>query len=335
MAFLAAQGQDVLFDKETMKLGSRFANKIWNASRYLLMNLEGRTLLERSAVKLTDIDRWILHRLNGAAATARSALEGYRFNEASQAVYEFIWNDFCDWYIEAAKLSLAADEAEKNRIVTLLLSLLEESLRLAHPFLPLITEEIYQTLPRHGDTAKGGSPSIMHQPYPAADPGREAAEAAARFASLQDVVRAVRTIRAEFTVPPDARVEATVVPDTQLRGVLESFSTLLRHLAGIGTLTLTAAPPARAQGVIAAAGKGFEVFVKLEGAIDAAREIARLAKDREKAQAEVARTKEKLAKASFVERAPKEVVDKEREKLVDLDRLIAKIDGYVKALSAS
>ncbi len=147
IAFLCAQGQDVLFDKEAVKLGSRFANKIWNASRYLLMNLEGRTLLAPGAVKLTDIDRWIRHRLNSAAAAVRAALEGYRFNEAAQAVYEFIWNDFCDWYIEAAKLSLSSDGPEKDRIVTLLLGILEESLRLAHPFLPLITEEIYQTLP--------------------------------------------------------------------------------------------------------------------------------------------------------------------------------------------
>ena len=136
MAFLAAQGQDVLFDKEAMKLGSRFANKIWNASRYLLMNLEGRTLADPATVKHTEIDRWIGHRLNAAAASARTALEGYRFNEAAQAVYEFIWSDFCDWYIEAAKLPLNADEAEKDRIVTLLLACLEESLRLSHPFLP-------------------------------------------------------------------------------------------------------------------------------------------------------------------------------------------------------
>ena len=108
MAFLAAQGQDVLFDKESVKLGSRFCNKIWNASRYLLMNLEGRTLLDASKVERTDIDRWIFHRLDGAAAATRTALEGYRFNDAAQAVYEFFWADFCDWYIEAAKLPLAS-----------------------------------------------------------------------------------------------------------------------------------------------------------------------------------------------------------------------------------
>jgi valyl-tRNA synthetase len=254
-------------------------------------------------------------------------MEGYRFNEASQAVYEFVWNDFCDWYIEAAKFSLAAGEQEKDRIVTLLLWLLDESLRLAHPFMPLITEEIYQTLPQHG-------PEIMRQPYPAAEPGREAPEAAANFACLQEVVRAVRTIRAEFAVAPDARVDVTVIPDAGTRAVIDGGSALVRHLAGIHQMSLDGARPT-GQGVIAAAGRGFEVFVRLAGAIDTAREIARLAKDREKAQSEVVRTKEKLGRSSFVERAPKEVVDKEREKLVELDRLIAKIDGYVKSLSAS
>jgi valyl-tRNA synthetase len=327
LAFLAAQGQDVLFDKDASKLGSRFANKIWNASRYLLMNLEGRMLLDPAAVTLTEVDRWIGHRLNAAALTARRALEEYRFNEAAQAVYEFIWNDFCDWYIEAAKLSLNADDAEKDRIVTLLLSLLEESLRLAHPFLPLITEEIYQTLPRHGD-------SIMTQPYPVVEPAREAPEAQARFESLQELVRAVRTIRSEFTVPPDAKVDVTVVTEGETREGFKAGARLVSHLAGVRRLDFQDTRPS-AQGVIAAAGKGFEVFVMLREAIDAPKEIARLTKDREKAESEIRRTKDKLANASFVERAPKEVVDREKDKLAELARLIEKIEGYVKALQTS
>ncbi|MGA2377972.1 MAG: valine--tRNA ligase [Spirochaetia bacterium] len=327
MAYLAAQGQDVLFDKEAMKLGSRFANKIWNASRYLLMNLEGRTLLDPSTVRLSEVDRWIGHRLNAAASTARAALEGYRFNEAAQAVYEFIWNDFCDWYIEAAKLSLNSDHAEKDRIVTVLLSLLEESLRLAHPFLPLITEEIYQTLPRHGD-------SIMTQPYPEADPSREAPEAQARFGSLQELVRAVRTIRSEFTVPPDAKVDVTVVAEAGTRENFTANALLVSHLAGVRRLEFQDTRPS-AQGVIAAAGRGFEVFVMLRESINAPKEITRLTRDKEKAEAEIRRTKDKLSRVSFVERAPKEVVDREKEKLTDLARLIEKIDGYVKALQDS
>ena len=327
IAFLSAQGQDVLFDKEATKLGSRFANKIWNASRYLLMNLEGRTLMDSSALKLTEVDRWIGHRLNAAAATARSAIEGYRFNEAAQAVYEFIWNDFCDWYIEAAKLSLNAGDAEKDRIVTLLLSILEESLRLAHPFLPMITEEIYQKLPRHED-------SIMTQPYPIAVPAREAADAAARFESLQELVRAIRTIRSEFTVPPDAKVDVTVLTEAATRENFMASAALISHLSGVRRLEFADTRPS-AHGVIAAAGKGFEVFVTLREAIDAPKEIARLSKDREKAESEIRRTKDKLANESFVGRAPKDVVDREKEKLADLARLIEKIDGYVKALRPS
>jgi valyl-tRNA synthetase len=326
ISYLCAQGQDVLFDRESVKLGSRFANKLWNASRYLLMNLEGRTLLEPSAVTLTDTDRWIRHRMNAAAAAARAALDGYRFNEAAQAVYELVWNDFCDWYIEAAKLSLSADDAEKDRIVTLLLALLEEALRLAHPFLPMMTEEIYLTLPRHGAT-------IMTQPYPAADPARESPEVQARFASLQELVRAIRTIRAEFTVPPDRRVDVAVVtePGAAERAYFTERAPLVSHLAGVASLRFMDARPAE-KGAIAAAGKGFEVFVFVREAIDAPKEIARLTREKEKAQAEIRRTQDKLSNASFVDKAPKEVVDREREKLAELDRRIGKIDEYSRAL---
>jgi valyl-tRNA synthetase len=326
IAFLCAQGQDVLFDKESVKLGSRFANKIWNASRYLLMNLEGRSLLEPGSVVLTDIDRWIRHRLNSAAAAARAALEGYRFNEAAQAVYEFIWSDFCDWYIEAAKLSLAGSDAEKDRIVTLLLGVLEESLRLAHPLLPMITEEIYQILP-------GSRGSIMVQPYPAVDPSRDDPGAEARFSRVQELVRAIRTIRSEFTIPPERKVDVIVTtdPGTGTRELLESHLPLVAHLAGTSSLTFKEKRP-EGPGTIAAAGKGFEVFVSIGGAIDAPKEISRLMKDKEKAQGEIRRTQEKLANASFVERAPREVVDREKEKLVELARLIDKYDGYVRAL---
>jgi valyl-tRNA synthetase len=327
IAFMCAQGQDVLFDKESVKLGSRFANKIWNASRYLLMNLEGRTLLDQRNVTLTEIDRWIRHRLNVAAASAREALEGYRFNDAAQAVYQFVWSDFCDWYIEAAKLSLTAGDAEKDRIVTLLLSLLEEALRLAHPFLPMITEEIYQKLP-----GRDGR-SIMVQPYPAADHGREAPEIETRFASLQEVVRVIRTIRSEFTIPPDRKIDVRILTEdgAGTRENFESHRALIAHLAGSRDLVFTSARPQEA-GVIAAAGKGFEVFVLVREAIDAPREIARLGKDKEKTLSEMQRTEGKLANSAFLDRAPPEVVDREREKLADLARRVSKIEEYVRAL---
>jgi valyl-tRNA synthetase len=329
MAFLAAQGQDVLFDKESVKLGSRFCNKIWNASRYLLMNLEDRTLLDPARVERADVDRWIFHRLDAAAAAARAALEGYRFNEAAQAVYEFFWSDFCDWYIEAAKLPLASgDDAQKDRIITLLLALLEESLRLLHPFLPMITEEIYGKLP-------GSRGSIMIQPYPAGDGGRKDPAVEAKFASLQELVRAVRTIRAEFTIPPDSRIDVAVLAEPGIRENFEAHRELVAHLTGSRQLSITdaAAGSGGRDGSIAAAGKGFEVFVFIREAIDAPKELARLAKDREKTEAERKRTEAKLATSAFVDRAPREIVDREKEKLAELSRRIEKIEGYVRALS--
>ncbi len=336
MAFLAAQGQDVLFDKESMKLGSRFANKIWNASRFLLGNLEGRTLLEPAALRLTDVDRWIGHRLNRAAAVARDALQGYRFNEAAQAIYEFIWNDFCDWYVEAAKIPLSSgDEAEKDRVTTLLVMTLEESLRLAHPFLPMITEEIWQKLPEipgRARSAAAGVRSIMIQPYPAVEPAREDPAAEATFASLQELVRAVRTIRSEFTIPPERKVDVAVaVSEAGLAAVFESHRELAARLAGTKQLSFSAGRPTQA-GAIPAACRGFEVFVYVAEAIDAPKEIARLRRDREKTEAERARTEAKLASSSFVDRAPAEVVDRERTKLTELAERIRKIDGYVRTL---
>jgi valyl-tRNA synthetase len=327
LAFLCAQGQDVLFDKETVKLGSRFANKIWNASRYLLMNLEDRNLLDAKKVRLAEIDRWILHRLNRTASVARAALEGYRFNEAAQAIYEFFWSDFCDWYIEAAKLPLAsADDAEKDRVVTLLVAVLEESLRLAHPFLPMITEEIYSKLP----DCPG---PIMSQPYPEADPMRGDSEVDASFASLQELVRAVRTIRSEFTIPPERKIDLTVVA-AKATGIQENFEShreLIAHLAGSRSIAFAEKRP-EGDGNIPAAGKDFEVFVLAREAIDAPREIARLSREKTKTETERQRTSEKLANSVFVDRAPPEVVDREREKLAELDRRIEKIEGYLRVL---
>jgi len=200
LAFLAAQGQDILMDKESFKLGSKFANKIWNASRFILMNLEGRRLIEEAQLKLDKVDRWILHRLNLAAQSCRTALDQYRFNDAGQTVYEYFWNDFCDWYIEAAKLVLDSDDAaEKDRKITLCLNILEESLRLLHPFLPFVTEEIYQKLPVHGQ-------GIVTASYPEFSDSRADQEAQDRFALVQELVRAIRTLRSEFTIPTGKKI---------------------------------------------------------------------------------------------------------------------------------
>jgi valyl-tRNA synthetase len=175
LAYNCAAGQDILVDRESFKMGSKFANKIWNASRYILMNLEGRELVDAASLTYNDLDAWILHSLNEAAGQVRASLESWRFNEAAQAAYAFFWDDFCDWYIEATKLSLKGeDEAEKNRATTVLLDVLEESLRLLHPLLPFVTEEIYGMLPN-------ASGSLIMAAYPECVESRRSPGIAAEF----------------------------------------------------------------------------------------------------------------------------------------------------------
>ena len=213
-AYLSTQGQDILMDPEIFSLGSRFANKIWNASRYLLMNLEG--LLPLEEIKegrhggLKAADRWILNRLNRAAERVHSSLESYRFNDAGSAIHEFFWSEYCDWYIEVSKLSLySGDDLEKKRVCTLLMYLLEEALKLLHPFLPYLTEEIFQKLPHISTSASTSTRSasaeerglLLVARYPEVEtwrnfPGED-------FESLRELIRSLRTLRSEFSIAPE------------------------------------------------------------------------------------------------------------------------------------
>jgi valyl-tRNA synthetase len=326
LAFLAAQGQDVLMDKESFKLGSKFANKLWNASRYILMNLEGCTLQPPERLGLELADRWIRHRLNQAARTSGLALEQYRFNEAAQAVYEFFWNDLCDWYIEASKLSLGAGQAERDRKIGLLLSVLEQSLRLLHPFLPFVTEEIYQKLPVHGL-------SIVNAEYPRFRADWEDQEAQLQFELLQELVRGVRTLRSEFTIPADRELRLAVQArqDSLAWEVFDSHRGLIGLLTGCREPALTARITDR-KGGVPVAGRGFEVLVYVREAIDLEKEIAKLQKERQSLQAALERSAGKLANPSFVDKAPPEVVEKEKSKREELTRRGEKIDRYLMEL---
>jgi valyl-tRNA synthetase len=325
LAFLAAQGQDVLMNKESFKLGSKFANKIWNASRYLLMNLEAHELVPASRLALDEVDRWVFDRLNTAVRTVREALDQYRFFDAAQAAYEFFWNDFCDWYLEASKLKL------DDRKLTLLLAVLEESLRLLHPLLPFLTEEIYQKLPGH-------QASIMSAPYPEVRPEREHPEAVESFALVQELVRAVRTVRAEFTIPFDRPLRVAVAAAAGPREVLRDHLELVSLLTNARELAIWAqgdSPVLRQadrKGAIPVVGSGFEAFVQIRELIDVARESARLSKELAGLESLTERTRLKLDNPAFVQKAPAEVVAKERAKLEEFARRRDKIQGYLQDL---
>ena len=349
LGFMCAQGQDVLVDKESFKLGSRFANKIWNASRYILGNLEGRELLPITQNDLTELDLWIYGRLDEAARNARSALEGYRYNDGAQALYEFFWNDFCDWYVEATKLSFRhGDEKEKNRAVSVLLNVLEESLRLLHPYLPFVTEEIYSKLPvaqlvenrkaaaasLDGKPLQVISPSLytgmlVAAPYPVPADERQSESVARRFAVLQDVIRSVRALRAECGLSPDAKLNIAlqITPNSPAE-VCREKADLIQLLAGVASIDFAEEKPQRAIGAV---GDGFEAFLLVEGSINLDQLLARFKKELANEQAFADKVSAKLA-GKFAQNAPAEVVAAEREKLENTKRRIEKLTSYIESL---
>lgn len=332
LAFLATQGQDILLDKETFGIGSRFANKIWNASRYLLMNIDGCELLPLSslqtAARLDFVDKWMLHRLNETAGLVRRAMDDFRFNEASSGVYEFFWNEFCDWYIEAAKLSTSAgDQDERNRKVSLLLYILEEALALLHPFLSFVTEEIYQKLPgkREG--------MLIARAFPAPEDWRAFPEDAASFAWLQDIIRQVRTVRSEFTIPPGAKFGARLYVEAGKLAYARGAEALIRLLCGIDSLAIegprSGDRPAR---TLACAGAGFEAFLEIRDIIDIDAAVQRFSKAREKEGASLAQIEARLANKAFVENAKPEYVEAERARAAQIRDILGKYETYISDL---
>ncbi len=330
LAFMTAQGQDILLGEEDFRFGSKFANKIWNAARYLLMNIEGRSMLPGAEVEMREIDLWIYHRLNEAVRRVDRALAEYRFNHAAQAVYEFFWDEFCDWYIESSKLSLySEDEREKDRTISLLLRLLEESLRLLHPFLSFVTEEIYQKLPE-----ELRSEHLIYAPYPQQTPEREAPETAEKFASLQELIRTARTIRSEFTIPPERKVNLSVLCNNDFHAAdfVRRHEPLIRELVNASEVQFIDERP-ESKGKVPAAGNGFEVFLHVSDVVDLQNELARFQKERGELEKLKQATEKKLANEGFLNNAPQEVVEKERGKLKEFNERLEKLSHYLNELS--
>ena len=343
LSYLAAQGQDVLVDNDSFKMGSRFCNKVWNASRYILGNLEDRNLIPVKDSDLNELDKWIFTALNKAAQDARAALDGYRYNDAASTVYEFFWNNFCDWYVEATKLSFwHGDDHEKDRAVSVLLNVLEESLRLLHPFIPFVTEEIYSKLPLAEiieNRKKAGEQKVMSNetysdllvtaPYPEFSATRENAEITARFAALQDLIRSVRGLRNECGVNPADKINlAVLIEKGSAAEVCREKVEMIQLLAGLSKVEFVDAKPTKSIGTV---GTGFEAFIILDENINKEQLMLHFQKDLEKDKKEAERTEAKLG-GKFAEHAPAEVVQAERDKLAETKRRIEKLGTYIEAL---
>ncbi|MET0851150.1 MAG: valine--tRNA ligase, partial [Candidatus Rokuibacteriota bacterium] len=328
LASLAVSGvRDVRISEDRIEGYRNFANKLWNAARLVLSNLDGYD--PRRARKGTPsvADRWIVSRLAATTTTVRKALDAYRFSDAASAVYQFLWHELCDWYLEMAKRSLYQTADPVARAVTqkTLVETLEATLRLLHPFMPFISEEIWQRLPHEG-------PTIVTAPFPKAARRATDPEAEAEMGAVVAVVSAIRAIRSESRISPALELQVTVKPESEAaRERLTAAAGLIGALARVRLeVALDAARPAHS--ALAVAG-GAEVYVHLEGAIDLAAERARLEKAVDRAEKEIAFIRGKLARPEFVERASPDVVARERLRLDEQETVRGKLAASLAALA--
>jgi valyl-tRNA synthetase len=326
LAALAAPGTDPSFGEARLLGYKAFVNKLWNASRFVLMNLEaGERAISYDAASLPLPSRWILERLNVAAGEVNEALTAYRFDVAAHTVYHFVWDELCDWYLEMAKPYLADPvQAPATRLV--LLETLETALRLLHPLMPFVTEEIWQRLPR-----EGGEASIMVSRFPtkrADAPSGTSAE----MDQLIAIITAIRTIRASYEVEPRRPIDVSIAAP---RGgeLIERHASLVKSLARVQKLEI-ASEFAKGKGTIVQPVGAFEVHIPMAGLFDVAAEKGRLAKESAKIAAELLGLRKKLANPQFVERAKPEVVAECRERERELVARQGKIAGTLADLGA-
>ncbi|MDP2872162.1 MAG: valine--tRNA ligase [Bacillota bacterium] len=313
-------GGDVRFSWDKFESARNFVNKLWNAARFVLLNLDGpgqdapavaagggREGLPAADLELAD--RWILSRLARLTAQVSSMLERYDVGEAAKAMYDFAWGEFCDWYIELAKIRLYGDDpARRDAAQAVLVYVLERLLRLLHPVMPFVTEEIWQALPHDG-------PSIVVAPWPETLPHLENDRAEAEMGRVMDTIRAVRNIRAEMNVPAGKQADVTLqAAEPRVRELLSAASPYIRGLASVGGLQVEPTGGTRPKQAGAAILAGIEVYMPLRGLIDFEREAGRIRRALGEAELELARARERLANESFLRRAPADVVAREREK---------------------
>ncbi len=328
-------GNDMKLSLQKVEAERNFCNKIWNAARFVLGNLgEGysvgdveaaRVAWESDPSTLSPADRWIISRHNAVVADVDRFIAGYQFGEAGRVLYDFVWGEFCDWYIEIAKVALYGnDAAAAARTRATLVHVLERSLRLLHPFMPFVTEEIWQYLPHEGQ-------ALIVAPWPNAGPRYEEAEQ--QMNGIMEMVRAIRNARAEYEVDPSRSIAAVIGAGDQ-RDLVVSQSDVLARLARIDLqkLHIEAHLTERPTKALALMVGSYEVFLPLADLVDLERERARLAKEAAQLQSEIERAEKLLANPNFVTRAKPEVVERERTKIEDYRQRREKVQARLASL---
>ena len=305
-------GNDMRFYMERVEANRNFANKIWNASKFVLMNLEGfDESFVPSAEDYTLADKWILEEYNKTVTNITNNLDKFELGEAASAVYDFIWNTYCDWYIELAKPRLYNKEGGRDRqtVQYLLVSILRHMMELLHPFMPFVTEHIWQHLPHEGE-------SIMVAPWPSTLSMEGFGSAAAHMNVMMDGIKGIRNMRAEMNVPMGKRSEVILVPATEeLKGILETHGDYFHTLGWAEKVTVLSPDSPKPENATVTVVNGLEVYLLLKDLIDADKEKERIAKEQATVLKEIARLEGKLNNQGFLAKAPEAVVAKEKEKL--------------------
>jgi valyl-tRNA synthetase len=327
LAAFAAMGRDVRLSEERIAGYRNFANKVWNASRFTLMNLEDYDPAgppdETGPTPLRAEEAWILSRLQRVSQETRTRLDAYEFDQAANSLYQFIWHEFCDWYLELIKPQLYDKEnlAARRHCQGVLLGLLSAVLRLLHPFMPFITEEIWQKLP-------GTQDSIMAAPYPEADAALINPHAEAELAGVMGCIIAIRNLRAEMNVPPAVQVQAYIhSPDAQAIQGLHKHRQSISLLAKVADLHFNDAsgpPPSAARAVVG----DVDIYLPLAGIIDFTEEERRLSREIEKLGKDLTAAQRKLSNEDFLGKAPAQVVQKEKEKLTAWTEKLTKLKNH-------
>lgn len=317
-----APGSDTRYIDEKTVAASNFMNKIWNASRFVLMNVEDTKIKDMGAFRLTSSDKWILSRLNDTIRVVTKNLEKYELGLAAAKLYDFVWSEFCDWYIELSKANLYGTNAEKkSNTVTVLVYVLNNILKLLHPFTPFITEKIYQNLPNTKS-------SLVIAEWPVAEKKYNYYAESEDFEKVMDVIKAVRNIKAERSVAPSKKINIHLVASS----IAEKEKQYIQKMAGVEQISFDKERPNFDSKIISMFGKYGELDVPLGDLVDMQAELKRLQGELDIVNAEILRSEKMLSNQGFVAKAPKALIDKEEEKLAANKSHAQKLESEIKSI---
>ncbi|MBQ6075841.1 MAG: valine--tRNA ligase [Lachnospiraceae bacterium] len=315
-------GNDMRFYWERVEASRNFINKVWNASRFMLMNIDGMERKPVSDVTLLDEDKWILSRLNEVIREVTDNIERYELGIALQKIYDFVWEEFCDWYIEMVKPRFygESDAASKEAAAATLYHVLRNALKLLHPFIPFVTEEIYGYL-------ETGEETIMRSDWPVPDPALDFPEEEQRIAWAKDIVKAVRQIRVDMQVAPSKKVHLSLVSeDAKVRGSLEKSGGFIRSLANASGLAVQADKAGIPSDAISAVTPAATLFIPMDELVDKAKEIDRLTGELKRLTGELARSRSMLGNERFLSKAPQAKIDEEKAKLEKYEKMFREVE---------